>query len=139
MTVEDSKPGCAGGNASDRKKLILLVDDEDFIRDAGSAMLEISGYAVITADGTDNATSIYSERWQEIDLAIIDLSMPGKDGGVCFRSLKDINPNIKALLTSGYTVDSNVRGLLAEGMLGLLQKPFSLGTIREALAGILDE
>lgn len=133
MIEEDNTSDNIDAEQTDKRKLILLVDDEDFIRDAGSAMLELSGYTVITADGAREAARIYAERWKEIDLVIIDLSMPGRDGGACFRDLKTINPGIKALLTSGYTPDSNVRGLLAEGMVGLLQKPFSMGTIRETL------
>jgi CheY-like chemotaxis protein len=139
MSEENHTPNDVNAEQAGQGKLILLVDDEDFIRDAGSAMLELSGHAVITADGTEEAVRIYTQRWKEIDLVIIDLSMPGKDGGACFRDLRIINPDVRALLTSGYNADSNVRGLLAEGMLGLLQKPFSMGTIRETLDDIFSE
>lgn len=112
---------------------ILLVDDEDFIRSAGVAMLEMIGHRATAVSSGEEAIRLYRALGDGIDAVIIDFSMPDMNGGDCYRALKAINPAVKAFLTTGYLMDGKIRALLDEGMAGMIQKPFSLASLREAL------
>ena len=71
------------------------------------------------------------------DVALIDITMPGMDGGDCFRALRKIAPGVKALLTSGHALDGTVQALLDEGMLGFIQKPYLAAQLSEAVSRAL--
>jgi len=113
---------------------ILLVDDEELIRDIGRDILNHLGYEVVTAADGEQAVEYYKEHADEIDLVIIDMIMPRMDGRKCFRKLKEINPNVKAVLSTGYAVDALAQELLEEGMMGYVQKPYRIEQLAETVA-----
>jgi signal transduction histidine kinase/CheY-like chemotaxis protein len=116
---------------------VMLVDDEEIVRAMGSRMLKRLGYEVITAvDGRD-AQDLLRRRGGTIDLAIIDMVMPELDGRDTLRALREIQPDLRAVLTSGFFETLSDETLREEGFMAFIGKPYrlhSLGrTLREAL------
>jgi len=117
---------------------ILLVDDEEMIIDVSQAMLESLGYRVIVAKGGDQAIEQISEKGSDIDLVILDLIMPGIDGGETFDRIREIQPEIPVLLSSGYAIDGKAHHVMRRGCNGFVQKPFSITELSEHVRKILD-
>jgi PAS domain S-box-containing protein len=113
-------------HASSRRsnKLVLLVDDEAPMVELGKELLEDEGFDVLTAKDGLEALEIYRRRWQEIGLVVLDLVMPGMDGGQAYLEMKKVNPDIKAFFCTGYSSDRVITSLLEEEHLEALQKPF---------------
>jgi two-component system cell cycle sensor histidine kinase/response regulator CckA len=121
------------------KKLVLLVDDEAIMQDLGKQLLEAHGYSVmIAADGIE-AVDIYRKYGKDIDLVILDILMPGLDGGQTYLQLKNIDTNVKAFFCTGYTPRDVIGSLLEEESLHALQKPFRpvefVRLVQEVIAG----
>ena len=118
---------------------ILLVDDESMIVDIGEKVLQKFGYQVLIAQSGREAVDIYSKAKDRIDLVILDMIMPEWDGGKTFDELTKINPDVKVLLSSGYSINGLAQSILDRGCKGFIQKPFSMSglsqQIRKALAG----
>lgn len=109
---------------SKNNELILLVDDEEAMRELGKELLEEVGYRVITAENGTEALSVFAEKKDEIALVVLDLVMPDIDGGQVFIEMKKIKKDFKAFFCSGYVPDELISSLLAEEKLRALQKPF---------------
>ncbi len=116
---------------------ILLVDDENIIRTVGTDILNSLGYSVTGAADGAEAVKIYSKEWQNIDLVILDMIMPNLNGRDCFRELKKINPNIKAILSSGYGLESRSQEILDEGVMGFIQKPYRVDQLSKIITEVL--
>jgi len=116
---------------------ILLVDDEEAVLTVSENMLSNLGYQVVTAYNGRKAVEIYKIRNQAIDLVILDMIMPEMSGEETFDCLKALNPNIKVILCSGYSMNSQASRIIERGCRFFLQKPFSIYTlsqkVREAL------
>ena len=117
---------------------ILLVDDEEMIRDVGQKMLEQLGYTVMLAEDGESAVSIFRKKAQDIDLVILDLIMPGMDGGETLEKLLEIQPTVTVLLSSGYARNDHANAVMALGCKAFLQKPFSLSILAEYVRKVLD-
>ncbi|MDY6952186.1 MAG: PAS domain S-box protein [Thermodesulfobacteriota bacterium] len=104
----------------------LLVDDEEVILDVGRELLEAIGYEVLVARDGQEALRIYGERQEDIDFVILDMVMPHMRGGDCFDRLKEMDPPVKVLLSSGYSIDGEATEILERGCDGFIQKPFNL-------------
>jgi PAS domain S-box-containing protein len=105
---------------------ILLVDDQEPVREVAKDMLEALGYDVITAADGLEGVSRYRDLWREIDLVILDMVMPNMSGGDCFRRMKEINPKARVVLSSGYSMDGAIQDVMNEGILAFIQKPYRL-------------
>jgi PAS domain S-box-containing protein len=117
---------------------ILLVDDEEFIRDLGKRILEQSGYTVLTSPNGEEALSIYNRERHKISLVILDLMMPKMGGKQCLEELLRINPQVKVLIASGFNVQGETRTLLAAKAKGLVSKPFNVKELLRSLRKVLD-
>jgi two-component system cell cycle sensor histidine kinase/response regulator CckA len=117
---------------------LLLVDDEEMIISVGSRMLKRLGYQVITAQGGIPSIKTYREHEHEIDLVILDMIMPDLSGAETFEVLKKINPGVKVLLSSGYSINGQAAEILERGCKGFIQKPFNMKTLSQKLRKILD-
>jgi len=117
---------------------ILLVDDEEMILDVGKPMLERLGYKVLVARSGKEAKEAYQRNAGLIKMVILDMVMPQMSGGETFEQLKAINPNVKVLLSSGYSIDGRAREILARGCDGFIQKPFSCADLSRKLKEVLD-
>ena len=116
---------------------VLLVDDEDIVIGVGKQMLEKLGFSVLTAKTRQEALAIYSHHQDAIDLVVLDMIMPGMGAGETYDTLKTINPGIKVLLSSGYSIDQQASEILNRGCNGFIQKPFNLKVLAEMIGGIL--
>lgn len=119
------------------KGTILLVDDEASILTVAKEMLEALGYRVYAAGSGQEGIAVYREKRREIDLVILDMIMTGISGGKTFDHLREIDPAVRVLLSSGYSINGEAQEILDRGCNGFLQKPFHLeklsGKIREIL------
>ncbi len=117
---------------------ILLVDDEEVITDVTGRLLRELGYTITTASNGEEAIKIYTRKHADIDLVIIDMIMPGISGSDTFDQLKAINPSIRAILSSGYSLNGKAQDIMNKGVRAFLQKPYRLydlaRKIREVLA-----
>ncbi len=120
---------------------ILLVDDEEIIIDVGKTMLNRMGYEVLTARNGKEAVEILKERVKTLhppDLIILDMIMPDMGGGETFDRLKEISPDLKFLLSSGYNMDGKAKEILARGCEGFIQKPFNISMLSLKIREVLD-
>jgi nitrogen-specific signal transduction histidine kinase/ActR/RegA family two-component response regulator len=116
---------------------ILLVDDEEFIRELGARILTRSGYTVLTARDGREALDIYHKEKDSISLVLLDLIMPRMGGRECLAGLLAIDPEVKVIIASGYSAEGIVKESAEAGTRGFVTKPFDqeklLGTIRRVL------
>jgi CheY-like chemotaxis protein len=117
---------------------ILLVDDEDMIWDVIIDMLQELGYSVILAGNGLEAVEIYRENPGAIDLVMLDMVMPELDGHGAFFKLKEIDPNVRVLLSSGYVSEEDARDVLEAGAVGFLQKPYRMVDLARRIRAIFD-
>ncbi len=106
--------------------LILVIDDEAPVREAIYDILEMEGIAVITAANGEEGIALYKAHTAEIDLVLLDLSMPGKSGRETFIELQQLDPNVRILLSSGYSEADATQGFTSPPLVGFLQKPYRL-------------
>jgi CheY-like chemotaxis protein len=118
---------------------ILLVDDEDMIIKVGQAMLKKLGYRVVIARSGQEAVKAVAERSGTIDLVLLDLIMPGMDGGQTFDGIRDIQPQMPVLLSSGYAINGQAIEIMKRGCNGFIQKPFNLTQLSKHIRKVLDE
>jgi PAS domain S-box-containing protein len=121
------------------KGTVLLVDDEDMILEVGKPMLNKMGYDVQTARRGEEALDFYRQHKDRINVVILDMIMPGMSGSILFDRLQAINPNVKVLLSSGYSLDGRARDIMNRGCHGFIQKPFNAIGLSKKLHGILSE
>jgi len=112
---------------------ILLIDDEDMILEVGKAMLEKLGYRVIAAAGGRQGLEIYRRDSAEIDLVILDMIMPEMNGAETYEHLKEIDPRVIVLFSSGYTIGSVANDVIKQGSHNFIQKPFDLKKISQKI------
>ena len=107
------------------KGTILFVDDDEDLVAAARRTLEIFlAYDVFTAKSGAEAIEIYSKNENEVDLVILDLIMPEMGGGETFDKLRELNPKVKVLLSSGYSLEGEAAEVMERGCNGFIQKPF---------------
>ncbi len=116
---------------------ILLVDDEKMVLDVNVKVLEKLGYSVLEAKNGKEAISAYKENKDHIDMVILDMVMPGMGGGEVYDIMKEINKNVKVLLSSGHSMDGQAQQILQRGCDGFLQKPYRMGEVSGKLREIL--
>jgi CheY-like chemotaxis protein len=118
---------------------VLLVDDENTITDVIEKALTLMGYKVFLAGGGEEAVKVYSKNQDSIALVILDMIMPGMNGGKTYDLLKEINPEVKVILSSGYSFDGEAAQIMARGCDGFIQKPFGIKELSQKIREILDK
>jgi CheY-like chemotaxis protein len=118
---------------------VFLVDDEDIILDVGQRIIEKLGYKVLTAKSGKEAIGIYEKNHDRIDMVILDMIMPEMGGGETYDKLKEINPDIKVFLSSGYSINGQATEILKRGCNDFIQKPFNIGELSKKIREILDK
>jgi nitrogen-specific signal transduction histidine kinase/CheY-like chemotaxis protein len=119
------------------EETILLVDDEEAIIGVVKEMLETLGYQVLTAMSGQEAVKVYEENRSKIDLVILDMIMPEMGGGETFDRLKEVNPEIKVILASGYSLNGEASGIMARGCKGFIQKPARIAELSQRVRNVL--
>ncbi len=92
------------------------------------------GYRVLEAGDGAEAVSIFEEQWREIDLVLLDLSMPVMDGNECFDRLMSISGDTKVIVSSGYARDPDADNLLDKGAVGYLAKPYEMSNLLDMIS-----
>ena len=116
---------------------VLLIDDEDIIIDIGEQILERLGYRALMARSGKEAIEIYQANKNEINIVILDMIMPDMGGGETYDRLKKINPEIRVLLSSGYSIDGQASEIMNRGCNGFIQKPFNVEQLSRKIRDIL--
>lgn len=116
---------------------ILAVDDEPTILALAKDVLELEGYQVLVARNGVEALAIYRDSHGGIDLVLLDLTMPVMGGVECFRRLKEIDPAVRVVISSGFTSESATVDMLRDGALDCLQKPYEIQALARIVAAAL--
>ena len=131
----EEKKGDLRGNET-----ILLVDDEEAVRQSCKEGLERAGYTVLTASGGEKALDVYRQKQLNIHLVLLDLIMPGMGGISCLYELLQTDPGVKVVIISGYSPDEETMEVIEACTNGYLRKPYTgdqlLSTVRKALDGV---
>ncbi|MCK9378165.1 MAG: response regulator, partial [Syntrophobacterales bacterium] len=131
----ETSPG--EGEGPRGSEAILVVDDEESLRDLAARALGDKGYSVLVAASGEEALALYRERGPDLDLVIMDLGMPGMGGHKAMEAIQALNPQAKVVIASGYSAHHQVKSALAAGAAGYVAKPFRradlLATVRQAL------
>lgn len=106
------------------KGTILIADDEESIRRFAGAVMEKTGFRIITAVDGDDSIRTFKENRKNIDIVLLDMTMPGKNGIEVFNAIKKVVPGIKVILSSGYSQQDTIKRFTAKGLAGFLQKPY---------------
>ena len=117
---------------------ILLIDDEQMIVEVGESILKSLGYTVFSALSGKEGIDIFRENVDAIDLVVLDIIMPEMRGDVVCRKLKEINPHIKVLFASGYSINDQTLGIVENDDDGFIQKPFSIEIFSRKIREIMD-
>jgi CheY-like chemotaxis protein len=134
VAKEDQGPpqGLRTGSGS-----ILVVDDEPTILDTASQLLNMLGYTVFQAASGQEAVDTYREMHDRIDLVILDMIMPGMSGSQAVEALKTIDPEVKIILSSGYSLEGEVKKVMETGCRGFIQKPYIVSELSAIVHQIL--
>lgn len=132
-------PEGAGGQAvaPPGKGMVLVVDDEEFVLQVAARMLKGLGYHVVCASSAMEAIEYYRRRGRDIDLVVIDMRMPEMSGKSCFEVLREINPKVRVVLTSGFGEDDTVEMLMGAGAKAFLAKPYRMRDLSEVMSRAL--
>ena len=134
--IEEKKPT---GDLLRGSETVLFIDDEEMIIEVAEALLEQLGYKVLIAGSGKEAIEIYQENKERIDIVLLDMIMPDMNGGMTYNRMKEIDPDIKVLLSSGYSINGQATEILDRGCNGFIQKPFKMKELSQKLREILDE
>lgn len=113
--------------------LVLVIDDEEPVREAVTDILGLEGIEVITAASGASGIDLYRNQASDINLVLLDLSMPGLNGEETYHELRKINPKVRTLLSSGYHESEATHRFKGQGLAGFLQKPYSATTLVKAV------
>jgi len=116
---------------------ILFVDDEEMIIGLGKVILEKLGYKVLLANGGREALEVYKNNKGEIDLVILDMIMPDLSGNIVFEKMKEIDPDVRVLLSSGYSINGQAAEIIKKGCCGFIQKPFNVIKLSNIIGKIM--
>lgn len=144
IPASTKKPAASGPDTLVRDSMgghenILLIDDEKVVRDLGKEVLESYGYKVILASDGIEAISIYERQKDGIDLIILDMIMPRMGGIETFGQLQAIDPAVKIIVSSGYSLDGHYQTVLTKGAKGFIQKPYKIDNLTRMVRQVLDE
>jgi two-component system cell cycle sensor histidine kinase/response regulator CckA len=123
----------------DRRATILLIDDEEMVRDLGREVLEMYNYTVMVAANGSEGVRMFREHGDCIELVVIDMIMPEKGGRRVFREIRSIKPGVRILLCSGYGLEEDFDKLFGDGAVGFIQKPFQLADLVAKVQEVLEK
>lgn len=119
-------------------EVILLIDDEQAIRQVAERVLIRSGYQVLTASNGAEALAVFAKNWGKIDLVLTDMSMPVMDGPTTTVALRALDPSVKIIGTSGLNANGNVARAVEAGVSTFIPKPYTAEVLLQAVRKELD-
>jgi two-component system cell cycle sensor histidine kinase/response regulator CckA len=132
----ESEPRPQDAEAADRP-LLLVVDDEEALCQLIRDVLTRRGYRVLTATSGPDGVRLFREQPDQIQLVILDMVMPGMDGRAVFEALREVDPEVRVLVSSGYMDEATAASILRRGVAGFLRKPYTLRELVEAVQAAL--
>ncbi len=120
------------------KGMILVIDDEEYIRIVANEILSESGFRVLVATNGDKGLELFKKHHSELDLVMLDLAMPGLSGDEVFIAAKKIDSKVPVLLASGFRGDERIKKILDMGAKGFIKKPFNFNELTQAVFSILE-
>jgi len=117
---------------------VLLVDDEEVVINVNRMVLERLGYKVLLAKNGQEAIEVYAANKEEVGLVILDMIMPGLGGENTFEALRTMNPDLKIILSSGYSLNGQATRIMERGCQAFIQKPFSARELSQKIREVLD-
>lgn len=126
-------PAIVGGEG-----LVLVVDDDELVRDMAEEALQVLGYTVLTATNGQEGADLYRQHKERIKAVLLDMAMPVMSGREAFIEMQRINPSVKVLLVSGFRKDNRVEEILALGVKDFLQKPYTITSLARAIKKVID-
>jgi CheY-like chemotaxis protein len=134
---DEIRTSAAAPERTFKRGRILVVEDEELVRDLTKTLLEELGHTVVLmADGV-SGTKHYREHWRSIDLVVLDLIMANMDGRSALEDMRRVNPDVRALLISGFTADVDGLVLPEDDRVGFLQKPFERAALAQIVARMM--
>jgi CheY-like chemotaxis protein len=118
---------------------VLIIDDEETIREVAAIMLEDMGFKTLSAPDGKEGVAVYQQHQSEIACVLLDMTMPRMDGAACFSQLRKINPDVQVILSSGYTEQDATPDFIGKGLAGFIQKPYTPEALQEKLQTIFKE
>lgn len=116
---------------------VLVIDDENVIRDVACELLSILGFTVLTASDGNEGLNLFSQNMGKIEFVILDMIMPGMTGLETFSKLREIKDDVKVLMSSGFRNDERIEKAISLGVQGFLQKPYSMEQFSEAIKKLM--
>ena len=114
---------------------VLVIDDEESIREVASMALEEMGFEVITAEDGEAGLACFQKHQQCITGVLLDMTMPRMNGETCFRELRKFDPEVKVILSSGYNAEEATASFQGKGLNGFIQKPYQIEKFQRIIAG----
>ena len=118
---------------------VLVVDDEKLLRTTARDILEELGYDVILAEDGISGLEKFRQSDKKIDLVLLDMIMPGMSGKEVFYKLKKIDPDVKVVLSSGFTRENDIDEMIKEGLSGFIRKPYTMSLLSRTLSKVLEK
>ncbi|MFC1555084.1 PAS domain S-box protein [candidate division KSB1 bacterium] len=138
ITLEDVAEDKIEAEIVEGDATILVVDDEEHIRDIAKSRLEQAGYSVLSAEDGRKGLEMYLDNKDKIDIVLLDMIMPNMSGKESFLAMKGVNSDVKVIIMSGFSKTGKVEEILYEGAVGFIQKPFSLQELTQIIADTLN-
>jgi CheY-like chemotaxis protein len=133
--LKPAKPVTANATSRRADRTVLVVDDEEMLRDLTAEGLSREGYKVLTAANGKEGVAIFEKHFNEIGVVVLDMNMPVMSGVEALGKIRCIKPNAKVLLVTGYIENDAARATLSDQNQVVLDKPYTLATLS---AKILD-
>jgi len=138
VAVEPRATGITIAEAPGGSETILLVEDQQEVRELAADILSAQGYVVLAAGDGETASALFTAHKEQIDLLLTDVVMPGTSGRQLADSLTAARPDLKILYMSGYTDQAIVQHGVLEAGIAYLEKPFTIDAITRAVRDALD-
>ncbi len=118
---------------------VLVVDDEESVRTVTRMMLEKMGFSVLTAADGRECLEVFSVHNKEIQVVVLDMTMPRLDGPETYRELRKLDPSVTVILSSGYNEQDAMSRFAEKGLAGFIQKPFQMRALMETFRAVLEK
>jgi len=127
------------GEYRGNNETVLVVDDEPAMRQAAMGMLELMNLNVIQAENGLEALDIFRTENASIQLVLLDMTMPGMNGKDCFRDLRNLDKDIKVIISSGFTLSEDLLAMKEEGLNGFIRKPYQYNELNRKIGEVMDD
>jgi CheY-like chemotaxis protein len=117
---------------------VLVVDDEEMVRQVAKAILESVGFRVLTAEDGEEAVRVFQQVGRDIDVVLMDMTMPHMNGEEAFTRLREIEPQVRVVMASGYSQHGATSHITAKNLAGFIQKPYRAADLVAKLRGLLE-